>query len=791
MTDNRWSAVRSVSSLLALALLAACSSSDSSGPKIGPPATITAVSGATQNGQAGVALTSPLVVKVADAQGQGVSKAIVSFQITAGGGTLSQTVDTTDAEGTASVTWTVGSSVGIGRVEARSTGLVTPATFNVDIKAGPAALLGRTSDAVGTTAAGFELNDSVAVRVTDQFNNPVAGQTVTFAVTAGGGTVSAATRTTGDDGIARTAWKIGTTGTQTLRATAGTLAADISGTAADCAESTLAVGDILTLTPGSAQCVILNGTARNYIITVVNPTNSPGSTAAFKSRGAGGAQSTNTTTEPVATSFALNSLPSAMGEEVRESFAERTTHAKVLRASADVMERLGAPRRTNTSNLSLQVAPPNVGDMISMKIPTNFNDLCSPTGAVNVRARVLYVGTRGIMLEDSANTLAGQLDTLYRAIGEEFDNVMFPILQTNFGNPLAMDAQTNNDGHIYMLFSTKINTIQGGTIAGFVSSGDFFPANQCPGTNFGEVFYARAPTVAGPGFTGETAAAWARGTRTVIIHEVKHIVSFAEKLSRGGTPNGFFAKDQWLEESSAMLVEELWGRGIFNLQPKTNISYANSIYCEVRPTQNANWPQCQPTKPLNIFDHFINLYDFVSDPEGHSMVGPVATGDFTFYGSGWIFLRWLIENYVPSESAFLKAMTAETVLPGIENIQARTGKTFQDLLSEFSLALTLDDYPSFTPKDAKYSIQSWNTRNIFAGMSADFSNQNFFTNPTPLRIRPGAFGKFAIDVGGVHGGGWTVMQISGTQSNKQLLEFKGVAGTVFPPEMRINVVRVQ
>lgn len=64
-----------------------------------------------------------------------------------------------------------------------------------------------------------------AVLVTDQFGNPVSGHDVTFAVTAGGGTVDPATAIATDgNGIARvTAWTLGTTAgmaNNTLTATA-------------------------------------------------------------------------------------------------------------------------------------------------------------------------------------------------------------------------------------------------------------------------------------------------------------------------------------------------------------------------------------------------------------------------------------------------------------------------------------------------------------------------------------------------------------------------------------------
>jgi hypothetical protein len=67
--------------------------------------------------------------------------------------------------------------------------------------------------AVGATsfsgAPGYVLDDSVAVRVTSSTGAALAGTTVAFEVTGGGGSVSPASATTDADGVARTRWTLG------------------------------------------------------------------------------------------------------------------------------------------------------------------------------------------------------------------------------------------------------------------------------------------------------------------------------------------------------------------------------------------------------------------------------------------------------------------------------------------------------------------------------------------------------------------------------------------------------
>src|SRR6266576_3101545 len=74
-------------------------------------------------------------------------------------------------------------------------------------------------------AASSALAESLAVIVHDQGGAPLAGVNVTFAVTAGGGSVSPATRVTDAAGIAKTRRTLGpSAGTQSASATAGSLA---------------------------------------------------------------------------------------------------------------------------------------------------------------------------------------------------------------------------------------------------------------------------------------------------------------------------------------------------------------------------------------------------------------------------------------------------------------------------------------------------------------------------------------------------------------------------------------
>ena len=81
------------------------------------------VSGDRQEGAGATALPNPFVVEAMDEHGEPIVGKTVQFDILAGGGTLSAQTATTDAQGTAQVTLTLGAAADINKVKASSEGI--------------------------------------------------------------------------------------------------------------------------------------------------------------------------------------------------------------------------------------------------------------------------------------------------------------------------------------------------------------------------------------------------------------------------------------------------------------------------------------------------------------------------------------------------------------------------------------------------------------------------------------------------------------------------------------------
>ena len=94
------------------------------------------ISGDRQVGMPGSVLTEPLGVEVQDENEVGFEGVPVAFAVTAGGGTLSASTDTTDANGQAAITLTLGSDPGMNTVEVTVAGL-EPVTFTATAEATP------------------------------------------------------------------------------------------------------------------------------------------------------------------------------------------------------------------------------------------------------------------------------------------------------------------------------------------------------------------------------------------------------------------------------------------------------------------------------------------------------------------------------------------------------------------------------------------------------------------------------------------------------------------------------
>lgn len=205
-----------------------------------PLASLALVSGDGQTGAAGRALAAPFVVEARAADGGPAEGELVRFAA-AGTGSIEPAEVTTDATGRASARITLGRTLGPQQYTA-ATGTLPVVTVTASATPGSPAAMHAVSGNGQSAVAGRPLPTRFVIRVTDEFEHPVAGVTVNWAVTTGAGTLDASTTTTASDGTASVAYTVGRrAGSETVTATSGALNASFAATVTAAPASRLAV----------------------------------------------------------------------------------------------------------------------------------------------------------------------------------------------------------------------------------------------------------------------------------------------------------------------------------------------------------------------------------------------------------------------------------------------------------------------------------------------------------------------------------------------------------------------
>lgn len=449
---------------------------DSARVKVLPvPSQIAKISGDAQTALQGVAFSQALRVRVLASDNLPVAGTLVTFAVTAGGGTLSATSVLTDTAGYAQVTWTAGSALGAATVTASVGNPAITATFTgSQVNAGPTSLAfetepvaiisgdtlpqirvavrnalgqtisnftgvvslsrvgtgggrlvgdtavaavagvatfrGLTVDRPGTdyrlvavldgvptqlssiftvtvapptaitlVSGGGQFSDPntalpapVVVRVLNVFAQPVVGATVTFAVHAGGGSVTPATASTDANGQASTQWTLGQGGVQTLRATVGSL------TPLDVAAGVNNVGGPAVLFAGYDSALVRIGQSRSVPIYLSNRADS--TITATLSSSDGGVQWASGTVQFSALSRQVN-----VNLAVSASTAPGTYWARIASSAGNDSIKI------TVDSAFVQLADPYwtfVARKDTVHLPLRLSDP-APAGGITVRVKSL------------------------------------------------------------------------------------------------------------------------------------------------------------------------------------------------------------------------------------------------------------------------------------------------------------------------------------------------------------------------------------------------------------------
>jgi hypothetical protein len=556
----------------------------------------------------------------------------------------------------------------------------------------------------------------------------------------------------------------------------------------------------------SLDCMELaaaGGTAR-YVVAVFNAGTSATGSVSVQISGDVTAEDATAPLRPSDTPLARTPLTP---EQLRVQ-AEDVAHQRLLEINEREYARLRARPAVKKAAVP-KALPPLTRQFRVANI--NLGAACNSFYVVDA-TRVYFDGKLAIYEDDATpaafrTTGSASMADYINRIGDQYNNDMEPIVRLNFGDPLLRDDLTDNNDVLIALFTPRINNSFAG-VAGFVIACDQFANDDATprvaggpytgtggngSSNFGEVFYAYQPVLNAAGYGGNTPDNWYRTIRSTFIHETKHVASQAAR-----TQNGAPLEASWLEEGTARHVEELWMREAVDVEAwKSNIPYGTSanpinVYCDVRP----GFAECDANarRPASIMQrHFSSLNTNMLSANMRLLSPFGATPSDTqsyWYATSWSLVRYAIDRYGASDAAFLTALTQASET-GVANLVARAGVPLDQLLGNWALSFAADDNPLFavTPS-LDIQVPTWNFRSIYAGFNTDFPG----TYPLAYPLVPTAlsFGHFApINTTTMYGGGVLYYQLSGTQTEGQLLKLRASGGGARSANLRMAVTRVQ
>lgn len=525
-----------------------------------------------------------------------------------------------------------------------------------------------------------------------------------------------------------------------------------------------AVGDVLRLAGIAARCTEFPIATGNYLIGLANSDPTPQAfdveldSAGAEQVAAPPPWPTTFRSTPMPRRFLTAGGPTGNPTGLQRIMPERL---RALAQNARLRRRLG---------LSLDATSPSSdaatqsGAINLMRVPVlDAPSYC--TEYTEIQTRTVYTGMHVLVMEDVDAPLAGTMDPALAQMGTEFDNQVFGLL-TDLGNPVAKFP----GGRFVLLVTPQVNSFGA---SAFVAACDFYPMASTPSSNQAPVIYLAAPSTPGSDYTDFTPAVWQWVMPAEVVEAAAHLTTFGIRMANSAPP-----EEVWLDEGIALATVEIWDRQYSGSAWKGGAGYQATLYCEVRPTT----PSCSG-RPYAMFSIFQLLHDYDVNAPFETPLGPAPSDDPSFIGGAWWFLRSTIDRYAGDEMGFLRALVQEPSLTGTANLSARAGQPIGILLADWTISAYGANDPSYSALPPAYTISSWNSHDIFAGMHDDFPQD--FPEFFPLSL---------VDLSGMRSllsGGTEITGFGVGGGFNDALGFTSSGGGVPSPSLLLTLVRVR
>lgn len=372
------------------------------------------------------------------------------------------------------------------------------------------------------------------------------------------------------------------------------------------------------------------------------------------------------------------------------------------RERAELTPRFASARQWRAAAVPSLPTSVAVGDLVTINV--NAIDPC--TNPTYHPARVVAIGTKALILNDTLNPKPGFSTADFQRYAARFDTLIYPMDEATFGAPTDIDK----NGRIAIVFTRAVNqlTPRGSTsfVGGLTFSRDLFPqigtsrAQACTASNEGEYFYLMAPDPTGTINGNPRSNAFVdANTPSVIAHELVHLINASRKLYVNTAAPKF--EEKWLDEGIAHVAEELLFYREAGAAPRQNLSYQALVSSTRMKTAYTS----------DMTGNAARYRDYLSGPATSS---PYRTGDsLATRGAAWSLLRYLADRNASSDGDIWSRLVDNTAV-GAANLQA----VFGDLapqVRDWAVSHAVDDALGAPPE---LTQKSWNWHSVYGGIDA-------------------------------------------------------------------------
>lgn len=385
------------------------------------------------------------------------------------------------------------------------------------------------------------------------------------------------------------------------------------------------------------------------------------------------------------------------------------------RERAVLSPRIDAARRWYASRVPALPASPSLGDLITI----NVNAAVPCSSPVYHAVRVVAIGSKALVLEDTLNPKPGFTASDFARFAARFDTLVYPLDVAAYGTPTDIDG----NGRIAIVFTLAVNELTppsaSSYVGGLTFSRDLFPqvatarAQACPASNEGELFYMMTPDPYGVVNGNRRSAGFVDTVATsVLAHELEHLINASRKLYvNTGAPR---FEEKWLDEGLAHIAEELLFYRESGLASRSNLDYATLA-------------ETNRTRGAYRADMASNAARYKEYLLATASSSPYRGGDLlATRGAAWSLLRYLADR-TRSSDGDVWARLVDNSATGMANLQAVFGKTVPAMVRDWAGSHELDDrgVPS-----AAFQQPSWNWHSIYGGVDGLLAM--YPLHPTPL-----------------------------------------------------------